>query len=105
MLFRSLLSGGQRQRISIARAFLKDAPILLLDEPTASVDVEAEQKIQEAIERIAAGRTVIIIAHRLSTVKNAKRIYVVSGGKVAEMGTHQELLEKQGIYAQMYEKG
>lgn len=100
-----LLSGGQRQRISIARAFLKDAPILLLDEPTASVDVEAEQKIQEAIERIAAGRTVIIIAHRLSTVKNAKRIYVVSGGKVAEMGTHQELLEKQGIYAQMYEKG
>lgn len=99
-----LLSGGQRQRISIARAFLKDAPILLLDEPTASVDVEAEQKIQEAIERIAAGRTVIIIAHRLSTVKNAKRIYVVSGGKVAEMGAHQELLEKQGIYAQMYAK-
>lgn len=100
-----LLSGGQRQRISIARAFLKDAPILLLDEPTASVDVEAEQKIQEAIERIAAGRTVIIIAHRLSTVKNAKRIYVVSGGKVVEMGNHQELLEKQGIYAQMYAKG
>lgn len=100
-----LLSGGQRQRISIARAFLKDAPILLLDEPTASVDVEAEQKIQEAIERIAAGRTVIIIAHRLSTVKDANRIYVVSRGKVAEMGTHQELLEKQGIYAQMYAKG
>ena len=77
----------------------------MLDEPTASVDVEAEQKIQEAIERIAVGRTVIIIAHRLSTVKDAKRIYVVSGGKVAEMGTHQELLEKQGIYAQMYAKG
>ena len=100
-----LLSGGQRQRISIARAFLKDAPILLLDEPTASVDVEAEQKIQEAIERIAAGRTVIVIAHRLSTVKNAKKIYVVSGGKIAETGTHGELMEKQGIYAELYAKG
>ena len=100
-----LLSGGQRQRISIARAFLKNAPILLLDEPTASVDVESEQKIQEAIERITAGRTVITIAHRLSTIKNAKKIYVVSGGKIAEMGNHKELLKKQGIYAQMYAKG
>lgn len=99
------LSGGQRQRISIARAFLKDAPILLLDEPTASVNLEAEQKLQEAIERIAAGRTVITIAHRLSTIKNAKQIYVVSGGKIAESGRHQELLEKQGIYAKMYAKG
>lgn len=100
-----LLSGGQRQRISIARAFLKDAPILLLDEPTAAVDVEGEQKLQEAIERITAGRTVILIAHRLSTVKNANRIYVVKGGKIAEAGKHQELLEKQGIYAEMYAKG
>lgn len=100
-----LLSGGQRQRISIARAFLKNAPILLLDEPTASVDIEGEQKIQDAIERIAKGRTVIIIAHRLSTVKNAKRIYVVSGGKIAETGNHAELLAKQGIYAEMYAKG
>lgn len=100
-----LLSGGQRQRISIARAFLKDAPVLLLDEPTASVDVESEQKIQEAIERIAAGRTVIIIAHRLSTVRNADRIYVVSGGKIAEAGSHGELMEKQGIYAELYAKG
>ncbi len=100
-----LLSGGQRQRISIARAFLKDAPILLLDEPTSSVDIEAEQKIQEAIERITAGRTVIVIAHRLSTVKNAKKIYVVSGGKIVETGNHKELLEKNGIYAQMYAKG
>ena len=99
------LSGGQRQRISIARAFLKDAPILLLDEPTASVNLEAEQKLQEAIERIAAGRTVITIAHRISTIKNAKQIYVVSGGKIAESGRHQELLEKQGIYAKMYAKG
>lgn len=100
-----LLSGGQRQRISIARAFLKNAPILLLDEPTASVDIEGEQKIQDAIERIAKGRTVIIIAHRLSTVKNAKRIYVVSGGKIAETGNHAELLAKEGIYAEMYAKG
>lgn len=100
-----LLSGGQRQRISIARAFLKNAPILLLDEPTASVDIETEQKIQDAIEKIAAGKTVITIAHRLSTIKNADRIYVVSGGKIVEMGKHKELLEKQGIYAEMYAKG
>lgn len=99
------LSGGQRQRISIARAFLKDAPILLLDEPTAAVDVESEQKIQEAIERITVGRTVIVIAHRLSTVRNAKRIYVVSGGKIAETGNHEELMERRGIYAEMYAKG
>lgn len=99
------LSGGQRQRISIARAFLKDAPILLLDEPTASVDIESEQKIQEAIDRIAAGRTVIVIAHRLSTIKDSKRIYVVNGGKIAEAGTHGELMEQQGIYAELYAKG
>ena len=84
---------------------MKNAPILLLDEPTASVDVAAEQKIQEAIDRIAIGRTVIIIAHRLSTIKNAKKIYVVSGGKIAEAGNHEELLGKRGIYAQMYAKG
>ncbi len=99
------LSGGQRQRISIARAFLKDAPILLLDEPTASVDIESEQKIQEAVDRAAAGKTVIVIAHRLSTVKKAKKIYVVSGGKIAESGNHEELMEKQGIYAELYAKG
>lgn len=99
------LSGGQRQRISIARAFLKDAPILLFDEPTSSVDIDAERKIQEAIQRISAGKTVIMIAHRLSTVKNAKRIYVVSQGKIAETGNHEELLEKQGLYAEMYAKG
>ena len=99
------LSGGQRQRISIARAFLKDAPILLLDEPTAAVDVEGEQKIQEAIDRITAGRTVITIAHRLSTIRDAKRIYVVSGGKIVETGNHEELLERRGVYAEMYTKG
>lgn len=99
------LSGGQRQRISIARAFLKNAPILLLDEPTASVDIEAEQKIQEAIEKISIGKTVITIAHRLSTIKNAKKIYVISGGKIVEIGNHEELMHKQGIYAEMYAKG
>lgn len=100
-----LLSGGQRQRISIARAFLKNAPILLLDEPTASLDIETEEKIQEAIEKITIGKTVLVIAHRLSTVRNAKRIYVVNGGRIVEIGTHKELLEKQGIYAEMYAKG
>lgn len=98
------LSGGQRQRISIARAFLKNAPILLLDEPTASVDVEAEEKIQEALEKITKGRTVITIAHRLSTVQNAEKIYVVNEGKIAEAGTHQELLARHGIYANLYGK-
>ena len=100
-----LLSGGQRQRISIARAFLKDAPILLLDEPTASVDLESEKKTQEALEKVAVGRTVIFIAHRLSTVRDAERIYVVSGGKIAEAGNHRELLEKRGLYAELYAKG
>lgn len=96
------LSGGQRQRISIARAFLKNAPILLLDEPTAAIDIESEAKIQEALERITAHKTVITIAHRLSTVQNAQRIYVVNGGKIAESGSHRELLERHGIYAELY---
>lgn len=96
------LSGGQRQRISIARAFLKNAPILLLDEPTAAIDIESEAKIQEALERITAHKTVITIAHRLFTVQNAQRIYVVSGGKIAESGSHRELLEQHGIYAELY---
>lgn len=98
------LSGGQRQRISIARAFLKNAPILLLDEPTASIDIESEQKIQEALWRITAGRTVITIAHRLSTIQNAQCIYVVNDGKIAESGNHQTLLEQGGIYAELYGK-
>ena len=76
-----------------------------MDEPTSSVDIDAERKIQDAIERISTGKTVIIIAHRLSTVKNAKRIYVVKEGKIVEMGNHEELLERDGIYADMYIKG
>ncbi len=98
------LSGGERQRISIARAFLKNAPILLLDEPTAAIDVETEKLIQEAIDRVSAGKTVITIAHRLNTIVNADKIYVIDGGVVAESGTHKDLLENEGVYAQLYGK-
>ena len=96
-------SGGQKQRISIARAFLKDAPVLLLDEPTSAVDVETERLIKEAIDRISAGRTVLTIAHRLSTIEDADCIHVLSGGRIAEAGTQKELLEKKGIYYKLYE--
>ncbi len=98
------LSGGERQRISIARAFLKNAPILLLDEPTAAIDVETEKLIQEAIDRVSAGKTVITIAHRLNTIVNADKIYVLDGGVISESGTHRELLESNGVYAQLYGK-
>lgn len=98
-----LLSGGQKQRISIARAFLKDAPILLLDEPTSAIDMKTEKLIKEAIDRIRKDRTVITIAHRLSTIEGASRIYVLSGGNIAEIGTNKELLAKKGIYYSLYE--
>ena len=96
------LSGGQRQRISIARAFLKRAPILLLDEPTSAVDVETEGLIKDAIHNIAQGKTVITIAHRLSTIENADQIFVFDQGKVVEHGTHEYLLHAGGVYENLY---
>jgi len=96
------LSGGQRQRISIARAVLKDPPVLILDEATSSVDNETEAAIQRSMERITVGRTTIVIAHRLSTVRNADRIFVLEQGTLREHGHHDELVRGDGIYAGLW---
>jgi subfamily B ATP-binding cassette protein MsbA len=96
------LSGGERQRISIARALLKDAPILILDEATSSLDTEAENEVQDALENLMKGRTTLMIAHRLSTIRNANRIIVLSAGEIVEEGTHESLLEKRGEYYKLY---
>ena len=94
-----LLSGGQKQRISIARIFLKNPPVLILDEATSALDSVTEAKIQKTFEKLSAGRTTIVIAHRLSTVKNADRIAVIDRGEIKELGSHEELMEQNGEYA------
>ncbi len=97
-----ILSGGQRQRLSLARALLKNAPILVLDEATSSLDTESERLVQQAIDKLMQGRTVLVIAHRLSTIRNADKIVVLDAGKIVQIGSHNELLQQGGIYAELY---
>ena len=97
-----LLSGGQKQRLAIARAFVKNAPIVILDEATSALDNKSERVVQEALDNLMKNRTVIVIAHRLSTIQNADKIVVINDGKIAEQGTHEELLKLRGAYYALY---
>jgi ABC-type multidrug transport system fused ATPase/permease subunit len=96
------LSGGEKQRLSIARALVKDAPILILDEPTSALDARTEALLLEALDRLMAGRTTFVIAHRLSTIRRADRILVLDGGRLVEQGRHADLLARGGLYASLY---
>jgi subfamily B ATP-binding cassette protein MsbA len=97
------LSGGQRQRIAIARAIIRNAPILILDEPTSGLDAASEELVFEALGRLMSGRTTIVIAHRLATVRRADVIFVIENGTIAERGTHDKLLTTGGLYSRLYE--
>ena len=96
------LSGGQRQRLGIARALLRNSPVLILDEPTSALDTEAEERVMEALERLMKGRTVVMIAHRLATLRAADKVIVLNNGMVSEEGTHQHLLSLGGTYAGLH---
>ena len=98
------LSGGQRQRIAIARAVLKDPAVLVLDEATSSLDTESERLVEDALEKLLVGRTTLIIAHRLSTVRRADRLVVLNHGRLVEEGTHADLLARGGLYARLYQR-
>ena len=97
------LSGGERQRIAIARAILKNAPILILDEATSALDSESEALVQSALQNLMVGRTVLVIAHRLSTVRRADRIVVLENGTIGDIGAHEDLMQKLGTYRRLYE--
>jgi ABC-type multidrug transport system fused ATPase/permease subunit len=96
------LSGGQRQRIAIARALLKNPPVLILDEATSNLDSDSEKAVQSALEELMKGRTTLVVAHRLSTIRNADRIYVLKDGRIAEEGSHDDLLARNGEFARLY---